>query len=177
MVVAQSTLAFENIGGIMNQAVAAGLDTSILNSAQGFMSYGPLGLAGLLIALIITTLVLRNVDPARERVLKLVLYIGTICFISALIAQHFTPAPNPLPDYSKQRAVLATTSKNLSDAEPSLKEINQMASDGGGCPGGGHGIPIPHGADMASRSSGVLATLQGATGTIQNVIDSLPGRP
>lgn len=162
----------------MNQAVAAGLDPgSILNDAQGFMSYGPLGLAGLLIALIITTVVLRNVDEARERVLKLVLFVGAFCFIAVLIAQHFTPSPSVPPDYSKQRAVLATTGKALSDAEPKLKEINQMASDGGGCPGGGHGIPIPHGADMASRSSGVLATLQGATGNIQNVIDSLPGKP
>jgi hypothetical protein len=117
------------------------------------------------------------VDPARERVLKLVLYIGTFCFIAALIAQHFTPPSNLPPDFTKQRDVLATTSKNLSDAEPSLKEIGQMAADGGGCPGQGHGIPIPHGADMASRSSGVLATLRGATGSIKNVIDSLPVRP
>jgi hypothetical protein len=159
----------------MNQAMIAGFDPgSILDAAQGFVSHGPLGLAGLLLALIITTLVVRNVDPARERMLKLVLYIGTFCFVAALVVQLISAPRNSPPDFRKQRAVLSTTSKDLSDAEQALKEIRGMASDGGGCPGHGSGIPIPHGADMASRSAGVLATIQGATGNIKNVIDSLP---
>src|SRR5262249_37691247 len=88
-------------------AAAANIDpSSVLTSAQGFMSYGPLGLAGLLIVLVLTTVLLRNVDVARERVLKLVLFVGAFCFIAALIAQHFAPPQKEAPDYSKQRDVL-----------------------------------------------------------------------
>jgi hypothetical protein len=154
--------------------IAANDPSSIIDSAQRFMDYGPLGLAGLLIALVLTTVLLRNVDEARERVLKLVLFVGALCFVAALTAQHFAPPAKEAANYSKQRAVLANAEKALADASPKLREIISMASDGGGCPGGAHGIAIPHGADMASRGSGVLAALEAGRSNIHAVIESLP---
>jgi hypothetical protein len=53
------------------------------------------------------------------------------------------------------------------------KEVDQMALDNG-CRGGGHGIPIPHGGDIASRSSNVMANLTNAKSNIEAVIHSLP---
>jgi len=159
-------------------AAAAGIDPgSVLNNAQGFLNYGPLGLAGLLIALVLTAVMLRSVDARRERILKLVLFIGTFCFIAALIAQFLMPAPSPapVPDYSKQRAVLRSIVGALKNATPRLQEVNDMAS-AAGCPGEGHGIPIPHGADMASRSAAVQSTLALAADQINQVINSLPGQ-
>jgi hypothetical protein len=154
--------------------------SSILTSAQGFLTYGPIGLAGLLIALSLIVLLLRTVDASRERIFKLVLYIGTFCFIAALIAQHFPPPPDAgiganrglgAGDFQKQHAILQNVMKGLTDSEPPLQQVTTMASDGDGCPG--H-RGIPHGADMASRSSGVLAFLQSAQGQLKAVSDSLP---
>lgn len=154
--------------------IAAGIDPSaILLGAQGFMGYGPIGLAGLLIALVLTTVLLRTVDGGRERVLKLVLFLGTFCFIAALVAQHFAPPEKEALDYSKQRAVLSNVVKALAISAPKLQEVINMASVAG-CPGESGEIAIPHGADMAGRSSAVLATLGDARSNINSVIDSLP---
>jgi hypothetical protein len=136
---------------------------------QGFLTYGPLGLAGLLLVLVVTALTLRKVDEATERVLKLVLFVGAFCFVAALVAQVIAIPPG---DYSKQRAALKSAETGLNNAKPLLQEITSMAS-AEGCPGGAHGIAIPHGADMASRSSSVLATIQGAASNIKDVIESL----
>jgi hypothetical protein len=62
-----------------------------------------LGLAALLIVLTIATLSLK-IDPARERLLRLILYLGTFCFVAALVAQYVGPMPPPpVPpqDFSK----------------------------------------------------------------------------
>jgi len=157
------------------EMVAAVIDpSSILKSSMDFMNYGPLGLAGLLIVLVFTAVMLRKVDGGRERILKLCLFVGTLCFIAALIAQHFAPPEKEPPDYSKQRAVLSNVVKALDAAVPKLQDVSNMASTNG-CPGEGHGIAIPHGADMASRSSSVMATLADAGANINSVIESLPG--
>jgi hypothetical protein len=60
-------------------------------------------------------------------------------------------------------------------AEPKLQEAIKLASDADGCPGEGHGVPIPHGADITARASAVLATLSGSEANINAVIGSLPG--
>jgi hypothetical protein len=156
---------------MIQAANAAALDPGTF---QGFLTYGPLGLAGLFLVLVVTALSLRRVDEAAERVLKLVLFIGAFCFIAALIAQHFTPPDKETPSYSKQRVVLTNTEKALNDAAPKLQQIIDLAGDAKGCPGGGSGLPIPHGNDMAIRSSSVLATLEGAKSNIHAVFESLP---
>jgi hypothetical protein len=158
------------------------------------------GLAALLLVLVVIVLLLRKPDLAQERVLKLCLYVGAFCLVATLLAQHFAPPDaqlqgqfirlqdqlqvekdqlqakknKPPPDYSKQKAVLGNVVKMFDPSVTALQEVNQMALDNG-CPGGAHGIPIPHGGDIASRSSGVISNLGNAKSFIQSVIDSLPG--
>jgi hypothetical protein len=65
----------------MSPAVAAAaIDAS---GFQGFLVYGPLGLAGLVLVLVVTAMSLRkDVSYSSERILKLVLFAGVFCFIS-----------------------------------------------------------------------------------------------
>jgi hypothetical protein len=74
--------------------ITAAIDPSAF---QGFLAYGPIGLAGLLLVLVVTALSLRwNMNDASARLLRLVLFVGAFCFVAALVAQHFTPpAPGP----------------------------------------------------------------------------------
>jgi len=65
---------------------------------QGFLVYGPIGLAGLVLVLVVVALSLRwNLNEASERMLRLVLFVGAFCFVAALVAQHFAPSAAALP--------------------------------------------------------------------------------
>jgi hypothetical protein len=68
----------------MNQAVAA-TNPDLFQGAEGLLKYGPLGLAALLLVLVVFTLVMSNIDPVRERLLRLFLYVGAFCFVVAAI--------------------------------------------------------------------------------------------
>ena len=153
-------------------AVASDLPSSILSGSAGFLNYGPLGLAALMLVLVIITLLLRKVDQSQERLLKLCLYIGAFCFVAALLAQHFAPPDGSL-DLSKQREILVNVANTVPELITKLQEISQMAL-ADGCPGGPHGLPIPHGGDIASRSSAVMATLTDGKASIVSVIHSIP---
>ena len=50
-----------------------------------------------------------------------------------------------------------------------LEQVKKMALDNG-CPGGAHGIAIPHGGDMASLSSEVITNLTNAKAAINETI-------
>jgi hypothetical protein len=174
--------------------IASNVDpNSLFSGAEGLLRYGPLGLAALLLVLVVIVLLIRKPDPAQERVLKLCLYVGAFCLVATLLGQHFAPPDaqlqgqiiklqdqlqaekdKPPPDYSKQKDVLGNVVKMVDPSVAELQEINKMALDNG-CPGGAHGIPIPHGGDIASRSSSVISNLTNAKSFIQSVINSLPG--
>lgn len=162
----------------MIYATVAAVDpNSIFTGAEGLLRIGPIGLAGLLLVLVVIVLLLRRVEPSQERILKLCLYVGAFCFIAALIAQYFDrPPPGPVPDFSRQKEMLANVVTTVDPSIVKLDEIGRMASDGGGCPGSGHGIAIPNGAAMASRSADVSANLRFAKNNIQSVINSLPSK-
>ena len=123
---------------------------------------------------------MRKIDEARERILKLVLYVGAF-FIAALIAQHITvPEAGPTPptsvaDFSKQRAILKNVEKALTDADPKLKEISKLAGDAEACPGQGKGVAIPHGGAMVDDSADVQGTLRVSKDNVHAVMQSLPG--
>ena len=172
---------------------AAGVDpSSLFTGAEKLLRYGPLGLAGLLLLLVVIVLLLKKVEPSVERTLKLCLFVGAFCFVAALIAQSFAlpdaklqeeitnlkaglkfEKERPAPDFSKQRMVLRNVVDTVDPSLAKLTEINQMAL-GLGCPGGSQGLPIPHGGDIASRSSNVMANLANAKSSIEAVINSLP---
>jgi hypothetical protein len=157
--------------------IAAAIDP---NSFQGFLVYGPLGLAGLVLVLVVMAMSLRkDVSESSERLLRLVLFVGAFCFIAALLAQHFTPVQvaSAPQDFSKQRSILVNVEKTLTDAAPALDDIDKLASDQGGCPGGSHGVPIPHGAQMAAASARVQGALGGVIPYVRSVMQSLPARP
>jgi hypothetical protein len=178
----------------MTYAVIFAADpSSLFTGAEGLLRYGPLGLAALLLVLVVLVLLLRKLDPSQESILKIFLYVGAFCFVAALVAQSFAlpdaklqeenirlkaelkaERDRPPPDFSKQKTVLGNVVGTVGPSVAELDEINKMALDNG-CPGGAHGIPIPHGGDIASRSSNVKANLENAKPNIEAVIQSLPG--
>lgn len=60
-----------------------------IDSFAGFLKYGPIGLAGLMLVLVIVALTVRTMDPARERILRQMMYVGAGCFAIAAAANFF----------------------------------------------------------------------------------------
>ncbi|MEP3846010.1 MAG: hypothetical protein ABJM43_11790 [Paracoccaceae bacterium] len=65
------------------------MEAETINAFEQFLKWGPIGLAGLMLVLVIFSLVLGPINPARERILKTFMYIGAACFVAALISQYF----------------------------------------------------------------------------------------
>jgi hypothetical protein len=61
-----------------------------IDSFSAFLKYGPTGLAGLMLVLVIVTLTTAVLTPAHERVLTRFMYIGAFCFTLALAATFFS---------------------------------------------------------------------------------------
>jgi hypothetical protein len=47
------------------------------------------------------------------------------------------------------------------DGIETMKKLNNLIGDLAACPGGGHGIPIPHGRDMTLLGNQIVGTLNG----------------
>jgi hypothetical protein len=73
----------------MNNAIDA---PSTIDSLSGFLKYGPTGLAGLLLILVIIALAAGTPTPPRERILMRFMYIGAFCFALSLAATFFSVA-------------------------------------------------------------------------------------
>ncbi len=59
----------------------------LVDALSRFLQFGPIGLAGLMLVLVVMALSFRNLNAATERLLKTFLYVGAVCFIAALFAQ------------------------------------------------------------------------------------------
>ncbi len=59
-------------------------------SLSAFLKYGPTGLAGLMLVLVIIALREPKMPPARERILTRFMYVGAFCFTAALAANFFS---------------------------------------------------------------------------------------
>lgn len=68
------------------------LSPAVIVSLSNFLVYGPSGFAALMLVLFTIGLYVRNVSPARERLLKKFLITGAVCFSIAVGAQ-FIPKP------------------------------------------------------------------------------------
>jgi hypothetical protein len=80
---------------MISTVIFAAIDPSVF---QGFLTYGPIGLAGLMLVLVVTALSLRwNLTAPAAKLLERVLYVGAFCFVAALIAQYLTSTA-PMPD-------------------------------------------------------------------------------
>ena len=71
----------------MNDAIA---QPGVIDSFAGFLKYGPIGFAGLMLVLVIVALTARTMDPARERLLRQMMYVGAGCFAIAMAANFFS---------------------------------------------------------------------------------------
>lgn len=58
---------------------------SLLTQSPEFLKYGPLGLAGLMLVLVIVALTLGKLDGRRERLMTKFMYVGAFCFVVASI--------------------------------------------------------------------------------------------
>lgn len=70
----------------MNESIA---QPGVIDSFAAFLKYGPIGFAGLMLVLVIVALTLRTMDPARESILKQMMYVGVLCFAIAVAANFF----------------------------------------------------------------------------------------
>ncbi len=61
-----------------------------IDGFSAFLKYGPTGLAGLMLVLVIVTLTTAVLTPAHERILMRFMYIGAFCFTLALAANFFS---------------------------------------------------------------------------------------
>jgi hypothetical protein len=77
----------------MNSAIAASGSPDLLEGAVEFLKYGPLGLAGLMLVLLIVALQIKKIEEGRERLLRQFLYVGAFCFVVASVFAF-------LPQYS-----------------------------------------------------------------------------
>ena len=71
----------------MNNALA---QPGVIDSFAGYLKYGPIGLAGMMLVLVIIALTVRTMDPARERLLRQMMYVGAGCFAIAMAASVFS---------------------------------------------------------------------------------------
>ncbi len=62
-------------------------DPATIDAFSRFLNYGPIGLAGLMLVLVIVGLSIRNLTAGRERLLRQFMYVGAICFLAALSFQ------------------------------------------------------------------------------------------
>jgi hypothetical protein len=69
----------------MDNAIAA----PTIDSFSGFLKYGPTGLAGLMLVLVILAFNLRDLTASRERILTRFMYVGVFCFALSLAAILF----------------------------------------------------------------------------------------
>ncbi|TXL70884.1 hypothetical protein FHP25_32725 [Vineibacter terrae] len=66
-----------------------GVTPEALSGLAKFLEYGPLGLAGLMLVIIMVAVTVRKLTPAMERTLRHLMYIIGGCFALALAAQFF----------------------------------------------------------------------------------------
>lgn len=63
----------------------------LFTGAANLLKFGPLGLAGLMLVLVIIALAIREMSPSRERLLRQFMYIGAFCFALAGALSFFAP--------------------------------------------------------------------------------------
>ena len=65
------------------------MDGDVVGALGGFLAWGPIGLAGLMLTLVVVALSMGKLTAGRERLLRTFLYVGAACFLAALAAQFF----------------------------------------------------------------------------------------
>lgn len=63
------------------------MKTESISALEKFLSYGPIGLAGLMLVLVVLALSFRELTPQKASLLKFFMVVGGLCFGAALLAQ------------------------------------------------------------------------------------------
>jgi hypothetical protein len=138
-----------------------------LDALSAFLKYGPLGLAGLTLVLVVFILT-RRLDQRRERLIKLVLATGTVCFIISSVAAFLDARLAGEKDLAiksyqerdaRQTQAFSGVEKLVDHAVGELAQLNKLTGDTLACPGGAHGQPIPHGSDMTRLGASIQGDL------------------
>ena len=66
------------------------LEPGAIGALEKFLSYGPIGLAGLMLVLVVIALSFRELTPAKAGLLKFFMVVGAVCFLAALIVPSLT---------------------------------------------------------------------------------------
>lgn len=74
-----------------------GVSPETLDAFRKFLEYGPIGIVGLMLLLVIFAIMLKDLTPALERTLKTFMIVGVICFGAALAAQVYAPSGGTYP--------------------------------------------------------------------------------
>ncbi len=155
---------------------------SNLTDLAAFLKFGPLGLAGLLLVLMATALTLK-LNETRERLILRILYVGAFCYVvasvSAYASLHYDSDANRTADLYKARdasqmSALGSAAAFTDHSIGELKKLNALTGDGLACPGGAHGQPIPHGADMTALGTSIMSDLSKTKQAIESVAHGSP---
>lgn len=95
-----------------------------------FLEYGPIGLAALMLVLVIVALSIGDFTAARERIMKLFLYVGAACFAVAVLAGiiqrpqqfqvFFRVIPLESEDNSLPKPLITVNNKQITDGQASI---------------------------------------------------------
>ena len=91
-----------------------------ISSLEGFLDYGPIGLAGLMLVLVVIALITRELTEVKADLLKFFMVVGGFCFSIALIAQVFV-APG---SYRMNVAVVPSNLEEKPHAAPPALQID-----------------------------------------------------
>ncbi|MGG6896740.1 hypothetical protein [Rhizobium sp. BR 315] len=138
-----------------------------VDALAGFLKYGPLGLAGLMLVLAVF-IITQRLDDRRERLIKLVLATGTICFVISSAIAFMQGRADGEKDLeiktleartTQQTQAMAGVDQFVVHAISELGQLNKLTGDTLACPGGAHGQPIPHGSEMTRLGASILSDL------------------
>lgn len=65
------------------------MDTETITALSGFLKYGPIGLAALMLVLVVIALWMKDLDERKSHILERFMYVGLACFTLSIAANFF----------------------------------------------------------------------------------------
>lgn len=91
--------------------------------------------------------------------------MGTGAFLQYAAADDKSKVKNVDAEVTRLRAGMKSIQEALARTEKPLREANSIVTDGGACPGGSHGVALPHGRDASGYISGAQGEISSAKST------------
>ena len=146
------------------------MDTAQISAFENFLSYGPIGLAGLMLVLVIFALLLSDMSEARSSLLKFFMVIGGLCFAAVLSAQFFERDS----EHNMRVNVLPTNLHTRAHAAPPALLVNGQSFD----PSQAHVVAQDFVViiDLSEGLSSAEAALNAAKATLESTKSDLEAR-